>query len=201
MIKRIRKLKVFSIEIPWLLLSTNGCLHHIQYHQGSPIWGAVKKETLFTAKQLNCDLARLWKQHTVEQLQGQAVLGPDPSPPRLLCSAPCRSALCCTGLLCFVTACFILLWLDIFGGSAQSGMIHSLHSSLERENALSESGRELAYMGRSPCLKSPITPSLHKWGLQHPSLVQKALSWLVRIDLFWLVSEEVDGDRAVQLWS
>lgn len=42
-----------------------------------PICGAVKKETFFCVKQLNCDSAQLWEQYSCE-----TALGPGPSPTR-----------------------------------------------------------------------------------------------------------------------
>lgn len=46
------KSRSWSTVNQWLVL--------IQCHQESPIFGAVKKETLASAKQLNCYTGRLW---------------------------------------------------------------------------------------------------------------------------------------------
>ena len=82
----------------WLLVP-------IQSQQESPIWGEVKKETLFRAKQLNHAIAWLWKQHSyrtaIGELWGQAPLELDSSAP---CFALLWSAPPCSG--------------DIFGVSA-----------------------------------------------------------------------------------
>lgn len=52
---------------------------------------------------------------------------------------------------------------------------------------------ELTYIERNPHLWSLIGPPSCKWGLQ------KVLSWLVRMEVFWLVSEDANVIWAAQL--
>ena len=93
------------------------------------------------------------------------------------------------------------LWWDIFGVSAQPGK-RCLQSLVERKNSCAPRARgELIYINRSPCPWSLINLSSCKWGLQIHilRLVQKALSWLVRMELLWSV-KKLMGDIAVLLW-
>ena len=87
-----------------------GAIH--EREQESPMWGTVKKETLFSAKQLSCDC--------------EAALGPG-CPTPLLCSALCWSAVPWYDLLSSVPVCSALHCSAIFGVSAQPGK-HSLQS-------------------------------------------------------------------------
>ena len=76
-------------------------LAQIQCQQRSPIWSGVKKETVFSAQQLNYDAASLWKQRGCAAGLGSP--GARPSPAREVCTALLCSSwsdLHCDGLFC-----------------------------------------------------------------------------------------------------
>ena len=58
-----------------------------QCQQESPVWGVVKKETVFSAKQLDYDTARLGNGSIVKQQGCEAALGPGCFLATRLCSA------------------------------------------------------------------------------------------------------------------
>ena len=133
-----------------------------QCQEESPIWGAVKKETLFnannsTVKQYNCGNRR--------------ALRPLSSWTALLCSLPVCFALPWSALVCSGLCWFIPLWWDIFGVSAQ----------LEESELSEPEGRW--HVDRSQIPRFLIGLSSCKWGLQILAvwLLPKALSWLVKM--------------------
>ena len=88
----------------------------IQCQQEPLTWGAVKKETLVSAKQLRCDRAQLWGQYGCSPALGPRGAGAGPLSSRrstLLGPLPVRFTLRCSALRCS------LLWRDVFGISAQ----------------------------------------------------------------------------------
>lgn len=92
----------FSAAFTYYLLiyySNNFCQPMVSTNSiptGSPIWDEVKKKTLFSVKQLNCDTAQLCKQSSKAVRQAA---GARPLSGRQLCFVPCWSALLCFGLL------------------------------------------------------------------------------------------------------
>ena len=121
----------FYLPVVWQYTSLDSVnqwlLVPFQHQQKSPIWGAMKKETLFSTKQLNCDRAQLWRMHgcgiaqpwqqhchenstAMRQPCGQVPLGLGPSPTREFCSAPCWPYLLCASLHCAVLVWSPLLW-------------------------------------------------------------------------------------------
>ena len=59
----------------------------VHHQQESPVWGVVKKETVFSAKQLDYDTARLGNGSIVKQQGCEAALGPGCFLATRLCSA------------------------------------------------------------------------------------------------------------------
>ena len=155
---------MFFLTVLHLYHPGSNCWHQ----QESPIWVAVKKETLLIAKQLNCDTGCLWNcsQPAVRQPWSQTPLWLD------------ISVLHLPGLVCFASS-----QQDTFGTSAQPKLI------------VGGKGSVLAEPGGS-WLTETEAPAPGPW-LAHSNandskssmfwLVQKALSWLVRIKLLWLV--------------
>ena len=129
--------------------------------------------------------AQFWHGSAVKQPWRQDPLQPD------------SFALFRIGPLGPVLVCSILLWQYLFNVSAPAR-----ETSLEgkgKVHSQSQTGADL-YRQKSP----PLVPD---WSIlmqmRKPNswnLVQKALSWLVKMGALWLVREDVDGDIAVQLW-
>ena len=127
------------------------------------------KENLLSAKQLNCDAAKLWGSP-----------GPGHSPARQFGSASCWSALLCSWeapVSSTKETVFILQW---------KGKVPSW----------SQRGAHL-YRQESPRLV-PDWSVLMQIRAPNFSLVQKALFYLVWIELPWLVHK--NGEIAEQLW-
>ena len=101
-----------------------GLLVPSQCQQESPVWDVVKKETLFSVKQLNFNTAGLWRQEGYK-----AALGPGFSLVRQLCSSPLLNDMLCSApswpvLHCTVSAlCCSLLCCYFFSVSTQWGRL------------------------------------------------------------------------------
>lgn len=108
-----------------------------QCQYGSPIWGAVKKETIQCKKPI-CATAQLWKQFSgiLAELKDSMTKEQQSSPPSRLLT---RCALHCTSLLHFALLCSdfsaLAKYLQCFRSSQGK---HTLPSLVERENASSE---------------------------------------------------------------
>lgn len=113
----------------------------VQRPQEPPIWGVMKKKTLFSANQL-----------TVRQQGCQAAIGPGSPQARQLCSAP-WSALLCPWLVCLV-----LGW-AVSHAEPQKGSLQDLGKG----KVLSPSKRGAGLHGQKSL---PLVGLLHKGGLR-----------------------------------
>lgn len=136
------------------------------------IWLEVKKKTLFSAKQLNCNTVQLWCSHGARQAWSQA---------SLLDS----SALFLTGLLSALV--YSVLWSAPFWDSLLwpalvcSASWHQPGRQDGKGKCTPRARRQMAYTNRSLCPWFLFDLSLCIWGFQILAI------WLVRIELLWLV--------------
>ena len=132
----------------------------------------VRKETLFSAKQLNCDTGSWEDSMAVRQPPGQVALGPGPSPLALLCSAPRWAAVLLATLLGAALVCSAVLWAAQFCASLlwpvqvrftlpwQENIQSSVFGG--KGKCTFRASGELVYINRSPCPSSLISLVLCK---------------------------------------
>ena len=119
----------------------------IRCQQESSVWGVVKKETLFSAKQLNVIQHSCENSKAVREPWGQAPLQLDSFAlllSGLLCSALGWSALCWASLFCSAPFCASLLRPELVCSALRRyfGCFSSARETqplLERESVLSKS--------------------------------------------------------------
>ena len=111
----------------------------IQHQQEPPVWGVVKKKSLFSAKQLNCDTAELWGSPGVRPSHIRQLLLTG-----LVCPAVVWSPLIFSALLPAQP-----LWPGLVC-SALVRHLGGMQSSLERGKYALRAKGALAYIDRSP---------------------------------------------------